>query len=385
MAVPIKMPDLGTTVDEFRIVAWRVREGDTVARGDILAEVETDKAVTELESTASGVVLKLLVPDEALVRTGETLAYVGALGEVLPQETLPDALTAQRLVAAVPLAAQLEKPNGAAARPVAPVVRNLAGKLGVDINALRGSGQGGAITRQDVMRAGREAAATGATAPQETLSRGQTAVAKAVASSWTEKPHAYFTTALQMMAVQRARERCAATGTPVSYDAILLKAMAHALEPFPAMRSVWREGRLLPIEGLHLALAVGLEQELYLPVIRDVDRLSLTALQAEINGVVVRLKAGTLPADRMTGACMALTNLGMFPIDSFNPIIFPEHSAILAAGAVQPTLTAVEGRTEVQPMMKVTLAVDHRVINGRVAAAFLRDLKKHVEAGDFDT
>jgi pyruvate dehydrogenase E2 component (dihydrolipoamide acetyltransferase) len=209
-------------------------------------------------------------------------------------------------------------------------------------------------------------------------------VARAVATSWTEKPHTYFTVAVEMTAAQALRERGKAEGNPVSYDALLLAALARALPEFPALRSVWREGRVVALEGIHLAVALSRGEELFLPVIRDADRLSPAQMQAELDELVAEIQAGALHASRLTGACLALSNLGMYPIESFDPIIFPEHSSILAVGAVQPTPVAVEGRVEIRPIMRMTLAADHRVINGRTAAAFLAAVKGRLESGDLE-
>ena len=365
MPVAIRMPDLGTTVEECRLLGWRVREGESVALGDILADIETDKAIIELESVAAGEVLKLRAEAEEMVQVGEVLAWVGRAGEAVPEGDATVTFSP-----AVPTGAPTA---------VAPVVRNLAAKLGVDLATVAGTGQGGGITREDVQRAAQ------APAPEETaLTRGQAAVARAVAGSWAEKPHAYFTAAVDMTAAQAERERARAEGRGLSYDALLLAALAGALGECPALRRVWREGRVVALEGIHLAVAVGRGEELFLPVIHDADRLSSAELQGELDAVVAEIEAKTLPASRLTGACLALTNLGMYPLESFQPIIFPEHSAILAVAAVQATPVVVAGQVVVRPIMRMTLAVDHRLINGRTAAGFLAAVKVRLENGDLE-
>ncbi len=375
MATPIRLPDLGTTVEECRLVAWRVREGEAVMLGEPLADIETDKAIMELESVAAGVVLKLLAAEDTPIQVGEVLAYVGAEGEEVPHESeLP----------AAPAAAP-EAPAQAAAAPpvkVAPVVRNLAAQLGVDLAQVPGTGEGGMVTREDVRQAAQRASAS--PAPAAASSPGQAAVARAVSRSWAEKPHIYFTVAVDMTAAQQLRERRAAEGRRVSYDALLLQALARVLPEFPALRSVWRDGQPVPLQGIHLALAVSREEDLFLPVIRDVDRLSLAEVQREIEVVVAAVRARQLPASRLTGGCLALSNLGRYPIESFQPIIFPEHSAILAVGAAQPTPVVVQGEVVVRPMLRMTLAVDHRVVNGRTAAAFLSAVKERLESGKLE-
>lgn len=377
MPVPIRMPDLGTTVDEIKIVAWLVKEGDSVKRGDFIAEIETDKATGELESVAEGVLLKLIVAEDDIVQTGEVLAYVGSPGDAVPEtEEEPETARADR--SADPSA------TPAAERPrVAPVVQNLARKLGVDLAGVRGTGRGSMVTREDVLRAS-EASAEADKPAAETLSRSQSAVAKAVLKSVREIPHLRIEALADMTAAQRIRGQSSDAGTRISYDAIFLKAMATAIQTVPLLAARLDGERVVRPEGIHLALAIGVENDLFLPVIRDVDLRDLASVQKEITGLVSQAKAGALRPEQMTGACMTLSNLGMYPIESFDAIIFPEHSAILAVGAVRMTPTAVEDRIEVRPLASMKLAVDHRLINGRTAAQFLTEAKKAVESGRLD-
>lgn len=367
MAVPIVMPDLGTTVEEFRIMRWLVTEGDAVALGDELAEIETDKAVTALECTARGVVLRRLVDEDATVHTGDVLAYVGEMGESIP-DTAPLTSSVEPVVhGTIPIAPASEQTPR-----VAPVVRNLARTLGVELSTVRGTGPNGLITREDVQRA--------AVAPAgNELSRTQRAVACAVTRSWSEIPHCYFTATIDMTAAQALRARSKADGAAISYDAMLLYAMARAVTAQPIFASRLDGERVQPVDGVHLALAVDIDNELLLPVLRDVPALSLSALQTEIDEVVAQAKAHNLPASRLAGACMALSNLGMYPLDSFMPIIFPEHNAILAVGAITPTPTAINGEVVIRPLLSATLAIDHRLINGRAAAALLTAMKSLLE------
>jgi pyruvate dehydrogenase E2 component (dihydrolipoamide acetyltransferase) len=364
------MPDLGTTVEEFKIMAWLVGEGDFVEPGDALAEIETDKAVTQLESTAKGVVLRLLVEAGDTVYTGDTLAYIGAHGEALPQEETP--APREAVTAPADTLPSVEK-----TREAAFIVSNLAAHLNVELGAVRGSGQGGVITREDVL-----CASAGETAPapvSETLSRGQAAVARAVTKSWTEIPHLFIAAAIDMSAAQRLRARSEAVGRKLSYDAIFLHALAQACKAYPTAGAHLDGERIVPAPGMHIAFAVGREDELFLPVVRDVDRRSLAEIQAEIEKAVAQVKAGTLPTDRMAGACMAISNLGMYPIESFDPIIFPGHSIMLAVGGITPTPVVIDGGIHVRPICNIKLAADHRLINGRLAAAFVSELKACIE------
>lgn len=378
MAVPIRMPDLGTTTEDFPFMSWLVNVGDIISLGDPLAEIETDKAVTLLESPTKGVLLKQVAQAGEIVHTGDIVAYVGAAGEVIEDETpvkeIPLAVAAGGSQAAA-------SPVSGKPPQVAPIVRNLAAKLGVDLSTITGTGQNGVITRDDVMRAGQGTVATtpAPTPVGERLSRGQVAVARNVVKSWTEIPHLYMSASIDMTAAQRVREQHAQAGTKVSYDALILQAMAKAIHAMPLIGSKLDGEQILPAKGINLALAIGIENELFLPVIRDVDRKSLADLQNDISTMVSQVKAKSLPAERMSGGCMALSNLGMYPVDEFDPIIFPEHSAIMTVGAIQQTPVAINGCIGIRPIMKIRLAVDHRLINGRTAAEYISKVKEHLE------
>jgi len=377
MAIPIKMPDFGTTVDEVRLVAWLVEEGEEVRRGELIAEIETDKAAGELESVAEGVLLKKMVPGGATVRTGDVLAYVGKPGESVPDEEPRMEDEGGAASPAGPVQATAGQPR------VSPIVRNLAEKLGVDLGTVRGSGRGGIITRQDVLQASKRGSGQTAALAEEPLSRHQSAVARAVLQSIRQIPHLRIWADVDMTAAEQVRFQSAGTGDKVSYDAILMKAMAGAIQVVPILAARLDGERVIRSEGIHIALAIGLENELFLPVIRDVDRKDLFALQGEITALISQARDGVLKPEQMSGGCMALSNLGMYAIESFDAIIFPGHSAILTVGAVRRKPVAVGERVEVRPMAMVRLAVDHRLINGRVAARFLTELKDIVESGSF--
>lgn len=378
MAVPIRMPDLGTTVEEFPLMNWLVSEGETISLGDPLAEIETDKAVTLLESPAKGVLLKLVAQAGEIVRKGEIVAYVGAAGEVLDA---PDAVEATPEDTAAPQVFTVD--NQSSELETAFLVRNLASSLQVSLGEAQGTGSQGAITRDDVLRAAASGGVAATERPvsqvSERLSRGQLAVARNVVKSWTEIPHLYMSASIDMTATQRRRDESAVAGMKISYDALILQALSKAIRAMPLLAAKLDGEQIVPMDGVHLALAIGIDNDLYLPVIRDVDTLSLSTLQKEISTLVTQVKAKTIPADRLRGGCMALSNLGMYPVDDFDPIIFPEHSAILAVGAIQPTPIAVNGMLGIRPIMKVRLAVDHRLINGRTAAAFISKFKAVLE------
>jgi pyruvate dehydrogenase E2 component (dihydrolipoamide acetyltransferase) len=382
MAVAIRLPDVGTNVEECKLLSWRIKEGDAVRRGDVLADIETDKAVAELESTAGGVLLQCAVKAGDMVRTGDILAYVGKPGESLAVEAktaaTPPTVFPQETT--VPHASQLK---GGQPTRVSPIVRNLAGKLGVDLSSLKGTGHGGVITREDVQRASQERAAVAPQAtPTETLSRAQAAVARAVLKSWREIPHLSVTASVNMTSAEEARSKIDVDGARLSYDAIFLKAMAQAAGNVPLVAAKLEGERVIRPQGIHIALAIGIDNELYLPVVKDVEKKDLASLQKEIAGLVTKVKARTLRADQLSGGHMALSNLGMYPIEAFDAIIFPEHSTILTVGGIQRKPAVVEGEVRACPLVTIKLAVDHRLINGRMAAAFLSKVKEVIESGE---
>jgi pyruvate/2-oxoglutarate dehydrogenase complex dihydrolipoamide acyltransferase (E2) component len=237
------------------------------------------------------------------------------------------------------------------------------------------------ITREDVLKA---STAT-PSAPKEAgdqPSRGQAAVARAVSRSWKEIPHLYVSASIDMTAAVKARGDKDAKGVRPSFDAIFLKALARAIAAVPLIAARWEGERVVKTPGIHIALAVGFGNDLFLPVIRDVNEKNLQTLQVEIDAVSAGVRAGSLKPEQMAGGCTALSNLGMYPVDAFEGIIFPGHSSILTVGTVRGTPVAVDGRVEVRPMVKATLGADHRLINGRVGAEFLSKVKEVLESGD---
>jgi pyruvate dehydrogenase E2 component (dihydrolipoamide acetyltransferase) len=369
MATAIRMPDFGTAVDEVRLVKWLVEEGESVTRGRILAEIETDKAASELESVADGVLLKQSVPAGESVKAGTVIAYVGRAGETAPEETPAAAGVAASAATAPPAKAP------AAAPRVSPLVSNLARKLGVDLSSVRGTGESGTITREDVIRASKSAAAPAG----EQLPRAQAAVARAVVKSAQEIPHLRVSMSIDMTAALKLR----AGGAPrVSYDAIFLRAMALAAQAVTVVTARLEGERVIRPEKIDIAVAVGFDNQLYLPVVRDAGGKNLQHIESELGALATRARNGDLRIEDTAGACMALSNLGMYPVDSFDAIIFPGQSTILSLGAVGRRPVVVEDRIEVRPVVTVSLAADHRLINGRTAAEFLARLKQIIESGE---
>lgn len=381
MATPIKMPDVGTTVEEIKLVRWLKKEGEDVRRGEALAEIETDKATFELESAAQGTLLRRLADEGQLVCQGEVIAYVGQPDEVLPDQADRDRQTQPEPVASAGASAISNKASENIR--VSPMVRKLAEKTGVDLASIKGTGPNALITRQDVLSAGQ--AAGQATAPKHrTLSSLQAKVAKRVAQSHTEIPVVHFTTAIDMTEVINLREKVAREKEKkLTYDSFFLYAVSRILKDFPLLRSVLDGETIVEHCEINLGLALSVEESLFLPVIKQADKKSVEDISRQVETLVEKASSSSLTPEDMADGCFMISNLGMYPVETFDAIIAPQQSAALAIASITKTAVAIGDALEIRPICHVTLSVDHRLINGRMAGEFLKSLKSLLEAGQF--
>ena len=378
MAKLIRMPDLGTTVDQLKLVAWLVEPGQPIRQGQPLAEVETDKAVSELESIASGTLLRTLVEPGGEVLQGDVIAVVGEPGEDV-DSLLRDAAKPKPMPQAGPTTSAQR--STAAGPRVSPIVRNLARKLGVDLATVTGTGSGGTVTRQDVQ------AAAGAAGPQASatetvleLSRNQQAVGKQMVLSQQTVPHFDLTCTIDMTSIEEAvRQHKATVGSTLFPDAFFVKAAALALRKAERLTCRFENGALVRPGRISVGLAIDVHDELYVPAFVDADEAPIPEISSRITTLIKRILLGKpLPADS-TPACLTISNLGASVVEQFRAIISPPQAAILAVGRTQPTPTVVDGEVVVRPLAKMTLSVDHRVANGRYAAKYLGRLQKLLE------
>ncbi len=373
MAHPIKMPDLGTTVEEVTLVAWLKNVGDAVKRGEPLCEVETDKATDQLESVAEGVLLRQAVPAATVVRSGTVIAYVGSPGEVVADEPVKP-----RPVVADSGATTGRGLSADVDRKVPLVIRNLAKREGVDLAAVTGTGPGGQITREDVLGAKQKPApADKAGLP---YSKEQLSVARRVARSNREIPTIDLMASVDMSAViQKRRKLREESARKVAFDSFFLFAAAQSIKQFPSFAAHGADDCFHKHAAIDLCVAVSHQRRLYLPVVRGADRLALDAIQAEIERLVEKTRGGRLSSGDLAGGCFTVSNLGMYPVDCFQMIIPPEQSGALAIGAVQERPVAAGGQLVVRPTCTVALSADHRMINGAEAAEFLKQLIETLE------
>jgi pyruvate dehydrogenase E2 component (dihydrolipoamide acetyltransferase) len=400
------MPLLGADMEAGTLLEWRVAPGDTVRRGQIVALIDTDKAEIEVEIFEDGVVEELLVAPGRKVPVGTPLARLRGLGAAAVAPVA--AVTPAPAVATAPPAAPTRPPASApaptsppgAAGPstrlrVTPLARRVAESLHVDLDAVHGTGDGGAITREDVERAAAEApvdAAPGAAAPAapepsraaERAASMRRTIAAAMARSKREIPHYYLATtidlaaALRWLETENARRGVAERILPA---ALLLRATAQALREAPDLNGFFRDGRFEPSASIHVGVAISLRGGgLVAPALHDADRLSLDALMARLRDLVQRARAGVLRGSEVADPTITVTNLGDQGVELVFPVITPPQVAIVGFGKIVERPWAEEGLLGVRPTVCATLAADHRVSDGHRGARFLAALERRLAA-----
>jgi len=379
------LPKLGLTMDEGRLVAWHKKEGERVERGEVLFELETDKATMEIEALASGYVRRILVGADATAPVTTLIALISDT----PDEALPDvAEAAPRIVAAASAVDAGRAPAAAPGTPdgerirSSPAARKRAQELGVDIDALRGTGPGGRINIEDVQAAANAGAArpvarTGNGAPEkrEPLTRMRRAVAEVMARSAREAPQFSISRDVDMTAADAKRRAAGA-----SFTDVIVAAVATALRAHPRLRSRFDGDALVVSDTIDVGLAVALDAGLIVPVLRGADRKPLGALREEREALEAAVRSGHAPGEAFGGAAITVSNLGTFGVDRFTAIVNPPEAAILAVGRVSERVVAVNGVAAVRSMVSLTLTVDHRVADGADAARYLSDVAKQLES-----
>ena len=377
------LPKLGLTMDEGRLVAWHKKEGDRVEKGEILFEVETDKANMEIEASASGVVRRILLPADASAPVATVIALIAdTVDEPLPPDV---AAVATRMPAASPLArndspapagAPLSQDGPSDRVRSSPAARKRAQELGVDINVVRGTGPGGRVGLEDVeaVVSSASSSSTAVGEKREPLTRMRRAVGEAMTRSVREAPQFSISRDVDMTA---ANERRRAAG--VSYTDVIVAAAATALRAHPRLRSRFDGDAVIVSEKIDVGLAVAVDAGLIVPVVRDADRKTLAALREEREALETAVRSGRARADAFGGAAITVSNLGTFGVDRFTAIVNPPEASILAVGRVADRVIAVNGAPAVRPVVSLTLTVDHRVADGADAARYLDDVVKQLD------
>lgn len=417
MATDIKMPQLSDTMSSGKILIWKLKEGDTVKRGDILAEVETDKANLEIESFFNGTLLKVNVPAGGTAKVGEVIAVIGQPGESVgassatPATPSPVTTTAPATPAPVthtppppptpaPLAAPLSVVSGSSRVKASPLAKKVAEQLQVNLSGVQGSGPNGRIVRRDVEAAAGQPApvATMSAAPayQPTpsapsaapgagtltpLSRMRETIARRMQESVTTAPHFYVTTSVNMGEAIRLRE--ALKERPefkgISMNHLVIKATAYGLKHEPRVNAAMKDGQLFQPAQINIGIITALDDGLIIPVLKEVDTMSLRDVVFEARAAIDRARAGRPNSSDLSGGTFSISNMGMFDVESFTAIINPGQGGILAVSAVKEQPVVHRGQIVVGSVMKVTVSVDHRIIDGIMASTFLKHFKEALE------
>jgi pyruvate dehydrogenase E2 component (dihydrolipoamide acetyltransferase) len=401
------MPALEMAQETGKLVSWKKKEGEQVKKGEMLLEVETDKAVVEIEAGGDGVLSGVTAKVGDVVPVGQTIAWLLKPGEALPTGGAQaqsgrkmDSAPAAAAAAAAPAAPE---PVSVAGAKISPKARRLAREHGVDIAKLKGSGPGGEILADDILKAAQAAsgpasvpaapapapapvAARPATPPPPVAAGSADAVssigrimAERTTQSWTTVPHFFVARDVDATALNATREGLIPViekshGVKITHTDLMVSAVARALKTFPRMNGSWVNNGVSLNAEVNVALAMAVENAVVTAVIRNADKLALGAIAKQRKELSERAKANKLQPADISGATFTISNLGMFGVDAFTAIIVPPQAGILAVGAITDRVVAVDGMIGIRPMVTLTLSSDHRIIDGARAAQFMQEV-----------
>jgi pyruvate dehydrogenase E2 component (dihydrolipoamide acetyltransferase) len=406
MAHSIVMPALEMAQETGKLLSWRKKEGDTIAKGEPLLDVETDKAVVEIESPAEGILAGIKAREGDVIPVGQTIAWIVMPGEKPPQEETPSASGRRMDSKPAPAAAAVGSSSAAAPAPpvanarISPKARRLAREHGIDLARVRGTGSEGEILAEDIMSligsGGSQTASAPAAAAVSPNKTAQTEVratqtmspvarlmAERMTQSWTTVPHFFVTREIDATPLLSAREKLLSDnerdrGARPSHTDLLVAATARALENHPLLNATWTGSAVRLNPEINVGIAMAVEDGVVTGVVPTANTKGLGEIAALRTGLAERARAGRLrPAD-ITGATFTISNLGMYQVDGFQAIVPPPQAAILAVGSISDRVVALAGQPAVRPMMTLTLSCDHRVLDGARAALFLNELAETI-------
>ncbi len=402
MAEIVRMPRLSDTMTEGTVAQWHKKVGDPIAEGDLLAEIETDKATMEFESFQEGVLLHIGVEEGATAAVDSILAILGEKGEDVKALLEADAKPAQvaevekpvavekvsvpapvEIPVAAPLAAPVQTSNTSGRTVASPLAKRLAQEKGLDIATIAGSGDGGRIIKRDVDTY--QAPSVFASVNQEffteePVSQMRKVIARRLAESKFSAPHFYLSISVDMDNAIAARKAInALPDTKVSFNDLVVKACAMALREHPTVNSSWREDVIRRNQHVNIGVAVAVDDGLLVPVVRFTDTKSLTGISGEVKEYAQKAKDKKLQPADWEGSTFTISNLGMFGIDEFTAIINTPDACILAVGGIQQIPVVKDGLVVPGNVMKLNLSCDHRVVDGASGAAFLNTLKTYLQ------
>ena len=430
----VEMPKMGDSMEEGKILRWIKKEGEPVKKGEMLAEVETDKVNIEIEAFASGILRKIIVPEGTAAPVGSKIALIGASDEPLPgnlgengagvQTSANSEPQVKDVPSQVPVGVNTLSSSGITTSGtqgrifISPLARRLAAENHLDYATVQGTGPNGRIIKMDIeaalkrqppaitpapvpaaepvmplgaqpVPAAPEPALAAAIDSNEVVEIPLTAmrrtIARRLSQSMQTSPHFYVTSVIDTDKLaafrQQINEYAANDPSPVkvSFNDLIVKAVAKALLRIPRVNVSFAEDRLLQKKQVHIGVAVSLEQGLIVPIVRNADQRSILDIARETQRLAEAAREGKIRPEEFSGGTFTVSNLGMFDVDSFTAVINPPESAILAVGSITPTPAVVDGQVVVRNRVKVTLSSDHRAIDGAIAARFLQEVKRLLE------
>jgi pyruvate dehydrogenase E2 component (dihydrolipoamide acetyltransferase) len=395
MAFSVVMPALEMAQETGKLLAWRKKEGDRVIKGEPLLDIETDKAVVEVEAPADGFLAGIKASEGADIPVGQTIAWIVEAGENPPADVITAAPSARAATHAQSGVSQSSRPAPGASVPpesaakMSPKARRLAKELGVNVALVQGTGAGGEILASDVESAARARGASDAAASDSASMEESgnievpTAVGRLMAErttqSWTTVPHFFVTRDADASALNSYRERVlrdmeVSDAARITHTDLLVALVARVLLKHPRLNASWSPEGIHLHEYVNMGVAMAVSDGVVAAVIANAHRATLAEIGRQRRAIADRARAGKLRPTDISGATFTISNLGMYQVDQFQAIIVPPQAAILAVGAIRERVIAVQGKPEVRPMMTLTVSCDHRVADGARAAMFLSDL-----------
>jgi pyruvate dehydrogenase E2 component (dihydrolipoamide acetyltransferase) len=396
MAFSVVMPALEMAQETGKLIAWRKQEGDRVTKGEPLLEIETDKAVVEVEAPADGILAGITASAGADIPVGQTIAWIVAPGEKPPATEPAASAPGARAVSQTksePAGAIMVAPPAVAAATnakISPKARRLAKELGVEVSRLRGSGPGGEILASDVQAAA-AAPASSLASPEKEASGFEvpTSIGRLMAErttqSWTTVPHFFVSREIEATALNEFRNRIVreiekASSVRITHTDLLVALASRVLHKHPRLNASWSAQGIRLHAHVNMGVAIAVNDGVVAAVIPNAHTADLAEIATRRRDIAERARAGKLRPPDIADATFTISNLGMYHVDAFNAIITPPQAAILAVGAIADRVVAVDGKPAVRPMMTLTLSCDHRVADGARAAMFLDDLAMAIQA-----
>lgn len=384
MAFSVVMPALEMGQETGKLVAWRKKEGEPVVKGEPLLEVETDKAVLEIEAPADGVLSGVKAQEGDVVPVGRTIAWIVRAGEEVPDETSASDLRAAPSAPARQPPAQNTQPSVNTGGKLSPKGRRLAKEHGIDIHTVRGSGAEGEILASDI-QALLESKTTPSKLPSETPAVGESLSATArlmaerTTQSWTTVPHFALVREVEATGLLQARENLGpalkrAGGVKITQTDLLVALLARTLAKCPRLNASWSANTIHFNQQINIGIAMAVQDGVVAAVVPKADTITLGEIAVQRTQLTERARARKLRPSDIANGTFTISNLGMYQIDSFYAIITPPQAAVLAVGRISDRVVAVGGRPQVRAMMTLTLSCDHRVVDGAQAALFLQEL-----------